>query len=427
MSGVVGGPTFGPRAALREDFAVASRVKTLSCPDRECDQRVPRQWKKARASGGLLLLGAVITLVTFAFSTETKAQGAKTPPVSGPKAKIDPKELYGDQGGEKVAAANGRAPNLVMRARLEDTFLKLSNPRLGQKKLTTFLVDYEVVSRGKFDGGFLVLHTDDGGRAEVALKSIIGRDNGTIELGGVQWFGNVRIAKNTTFPDNIEFYVVRVDERYETPMKFMVSNSLVKGKIKAITRARDWTAEEITRSLKPLAYKNPNAHAGIGEDVPSFPAGPNQFRYVDPDGRLLGLDYDIVSFDNKKMIAALRPVYSAEQPKTLSNWSIRLVARKGYAVAGAEVDLAENRVSGIRLLYRRVKPDGTFDAKDSYSSDWIAEPAKGETTKLVDDGRRVWGIHYQSGVVVNKFALVAPEEKKAEEKKTEEKKAEEKK
>jgi hypothetical protein len=395
MSGAVSRPTFSPQAALREELTVAPTVKTLMC----------------------LLLGAVIALAAFAFSAETKAQSPKAPgPDKGPaaKAKVDPKELYGDQGGEKVAVANARAPNTVMRARLEDTFLKLSNTRVAQKpnKFNVLLVDYEVVSRGKLNGGFLVLHTDDGGRAEIALKSIIDRDNGTIELGGVKWFGNVRIARNTTFPDNIEFYVVRGDDRYEPPLKCMVSNTVVMGKMKVTTRPRDWTPEEITRyyTKPPLAYKNPNAHAGIGEDVPPLPAAGGQFRYVDPDGRLLGLDYAVGDWDNRKVVARLTPVYSVDQPKAQT---ARSVARKGYAVAGAEVNM-DKYVCGIRLLFQRVKPDGTLDAKDAYAGDWIGvpPPPKSEATKLVNDGRRVLGIHYQQGAIVDRFSLVVEEEAK---------------
>ena len=267
-----------------------------------------------------LRLVTAIALAIFAFPVETKAQGKKPPaPDSDPpaKSKAAPKDLYGDQGGEKVEVANARVPNTVMRARLEDTFLKLSNPRVEQvKKRNVLRVDYEVVSRGKLDGGFLVFHTDDGGRAEIKLESIIGRDNGTIELGGVQQFGNIKIPKNTTFPENVEMYVTRGDDRYDPPSRFMVSNSIVMGKMKGITRPRDWTPEEIARYTKPpMAYKNPNAYPDIGEDVPLLPPAGGQFRFVDPDGRLLGLDYMIGDWDKRKTVWRLAPVYSADQPK----------------------------------------------------------------------------------------------------------------
>jgi hypothetical protein len=403
MPDVVSRPAFGPQAAPKEALAAAPSSNTL----------------RYRAGGGSLLVGAVIALATFAAPAQTTAQGVKPPapgsgPAAGAKAGTAPKDLYGDQGGEKVAPANARLPSTVMRARREDTFYKLSNPRLGQTsgrgpKRNALLVDYEVVSRGKFDGGALVLRSADGSRAEVALNSITGRDEGTIQLVGVKWFGNIKILKNTTFPKNVEMYVVRGDDRYDPPSKFMVSNSTVMGKMRTTTRARDWTAKEIERYTQPPpSYKSPNAYPDVGEDVPKFPAAGGSFRFVDPRGRLLGLDWALGTWDKQKVVSALTPVYSATQPKS---HTARSVARKGYAVAGAEVH-ADKYVNGIRLLFRRVKPDGTLDEKDAYSGEWIGTAPAGKATVLVNDGRRVLGIHIQRGAIVDRFALVVEGEAK---------------
>jgi hypothetical protein len=243
----------------------------------------------------------------------------------------------------------------------------------------------------------------------VPLSSTTNRDHGTIELIGARQFGNIKIPKNTTFPENVEFYVTRIDDRYDPPLKVMVSNAVVMGKMKTITRARDWTPEEIKRYNKPPpSYKNPNAYPTIGEDVPVLPPAGGQFRFVDPDGRLLGLDYHLGEWEKRKVVARLTPVYSIDQPKS---HSVRSIARKGYAVAGAELN-ADKFVYGIRLLFRRVKPDGTFDTKDAYAGEWIGVPATGQATKLVNDGRRVLGILIQQGAIVDRFALVVEAEAK---------------
>ncbi len=400
--------TFDPHAAPRNTM--------LKCPDPARTGTTARLLG-LRAGGGVLLLGALVALASCVVPAEMRAQGTKAPVPGSDKTKAGsaPADLYGDQGGEKVGPANARLPNTVMRARREDTFVKLSNPRLGKTsgpgpKRNALLVDFEVVSRGKLnDGGSLVLHTDDGGRAEVALKSITNRDDGTIELVGAKQFGNIKIPKNATFPENVEMYVMRIDDRYDPPLKVMVSNSVVMGKMKFTTRPRDWTADEIKRYTRPpLAYKNPNAHPEIGEDVPPLPAAGGQFRFVDPEGRLLGLDYHIGEWDKRKTVWRLTPVYSLDQPK---QHSARSVARKGYAVAGAELNM-DKYVCGIRLLFRRVKPDGTFDAKDAYAGEWIGAAPTGEATKLGNDGRRVLGIHIQQGAIVDRFSLVMDGEKK---------------
>ncbi len=375
---------------------------------------------KTRKVGGWLLVAAVIVTTAITVAAETRGQDGKATTSGGkPKADVKPEEMYGDQGGEKVLPASSKAPNTVMRARLEDTFLKLSNPRMGQagakgKGAKALLVDYEVVSRGKFDGGYLVLRAEDGSKAEVELKSLVGRDSGTIQLVGVQQFGNFKFTKNVAVPENLEMYVVRGDDRYEPPSRYMVSNSVVMGKMKTTTRPRDWTAAEIARYNKPpLAYKNPNGYPDVGEDVPSLPdaSGLQDFRYVDPDGRLLGLDYHVGDWDKRKTVWRLAPVYSASQPK---QHAARSIAKKGYAVAGAEVNV-DKYVCGIRLLFRRVKTDGTFDAKDAYAGEWIgAPPAGGAATKLVNDGRRVLGIHFHMGAIIDRFALVADTDAKKE-------------
>jgi hypothetical protein len=383
MSGVVSRATFSPHAALREALTVG---------------------------GGSLLLGAVIALATFGVVAEARAQGGKAPASGKAKPGTTPEDLYGDQGGEKVGPANARLPNTVMRARREDTFLKLSNPRIDPKG-NALLVDYEVVSRGKFDGGSLVLRSDDGGRAEIALTSIVGRDSGTIQLVGAKQFGNFKFKTKVKFPQDVEMFVMRGDDRYDPPLKCMVSNSVVMGKMKTTTKPRDWTPGEILRYTKaPLAYKNPNAHPNVGEDVPALPTAGGQFRFVDPDGRLLGLDYFIGDWEKRKTVWRLAPVYSADQPK---QHAARSIARKGYAVAGAEVNM-DKYVCGIRLLFQRVKPGGTFDSKDAYAGEWLGEapPAGREAAKLVNDGRRILGIHFQQGAIVDRFALVAEDKAK---------------
>jgi hypothetical protein len=179
----------------------------------------------------------------------------------------------------------------------------------------------------------------------VALTSIADRDSGTIQLVGAKQFGNVKFATNAKFPQNLELYVTRGDDRYDPPLKCMVSNAVVMGKMKTTTRARDWTPEEIVRYTKaPLAYKNPNAHPTVGEDVPPLPnaAGLVPFRYVDPDGRLLGLDYHVGDWEKRKTVWRLAPVYSAGQPKQHAARSIaRNLQRRPAQAARGPVDRAQ--------------------------------------------------------------------------------------
>ena len=69
-------------------------------------------------------------------------------------------------------------------------------------------------------------------------------------------------------------------------------------------------------------------------------------------------------------------------------------------------------VCGIRLHFQRVKADGTFDAKDAYTGEWLGAPPMDKATMLVNDGRRVLGIHFQHGAIIDRFSLVAEEKAK---------------
>jgi len=292
--------------------------------------------RPTNGSRAVLLLGAVIALSVFVFPARTGAQGGKAADAaSKQKPSVKPEDLYGDQGGAKVLPGNSRLPNAVMRAHLEDTFLKLSDPRIDEKQ-NALLIDYEVVSKGKLKPSTLVIRADDGSKAEIALKNIAGRDSGTIQLVGAKNFGNFKFRTKIQIPQNVEMYAIRRDDGYEPSMTFMVSNSLVMGKMKTISKARDWTTEEIARYAKgPLAYKNVNGNPDVGEDVPALTAHPQMLvsRYVNPNGRLLGLDYSAGDWHKRKSMVRLAPVFAVDQPKQNT---ARSLARKGYAVAGAE-------------------------------------------------------------------------------------------
>ena len=83
----------------------------------------------------------------------------------------------------------------------------------------------------------------------------------------------------------------------------------------------------------------------------------------------------------------------------------REVAKKGYAVAGAEVFAGKN-VDGVKLIYAKTRADGSLDLKDSYSGVLIGY--KGPTAKILgNDGRKVLGIHMRQGAVLDGLALVA--------------------
>src|ERR1041385_5296044 len=176
--------------------------------------------RPTNAFRAVLLLGAVIALAVFVFPAVTGAQAGKAKDAAGKqKPSVKPEELYGDQGGEKVLPGSSKLPNAVMRAHLEDTFFKLSDPRID-KKGGALLIDYEVVSKGKLKPNALVIRADDGSKAEIGLKNIGDRDSGTIQLVGTKNFGNLKLKTKAKSPKNRKMYAIRKEDGYEPSMTF---------------------------------------------------------------------------------------------------------------------------------------------------------------------------------------------------------------
>ena len=318
-------------------------------------------------------------------------------------------ELYAEQPDEKFAPADPRLPNTLRRARAEDTIYKLSNPREGPVKFGKgetrkgLLIDYEVVRLGKFEDGEIVVHTSDGRRENVRFNRG-GRDHGTIEL---VVGGKTPKSSTASLPKNAEFYVARTDTRFGPKgPTFKVSNSVVLGKMPVLTKARHWTAQEIAVYKKgPPAYTQPNIHPDVGEDTAFLgaPPGGNMLRYVDPNAVLLGLEYRLGEWAGEKCLGGLTPIFERDQESVLGQ-SKREFAKKGYAVAGAEVYTGKN-VDGVKLIYAKVKTDGSLDLKDSYQGALLGY--KGATSHvLAKDGRKVLGIVLRQGAVLDGFGLV---------------------
>lgn len=327
--------------------------------------------------------------------------GSRAEEVAAPDPAAD---LYGDQGGEPVLAADRAPQDAPLRARKGDTFFRLSNPRIVTNRpgLPALAVDYERIRDGEFGGSTLVIRSADGNTRNILLLGPMWNKADTIEI--EQHFPSFN---RPSFPENMELYLVRSDRRYgptNTP-QFKVSTSAVRGSMPSQALARNWTAEEAARLRQPPPnYASANAHPNSGHDTPfaGDTTGGGLFRFVDPERPLLGVESRMGAWDNEPSVGQLVPVFARDQPVTIQP---RVIAPEGYAVGGVNVH-TKRYVNAVQLVFLKLTPDGRLDPGDTSTSDWIGNPGDGEPIRLGGDGRRVIGIHCRQGAILNALALV---------------------
>lgn len=314
--------------------------------------------------------------------------------------------MYGDQAGETILGPDPQIPDALLVSRKEDTFYKLSNPRWGTSRFgrPTLQVDYEKTRVGSHGASTLIMHKGDGTRSTVSLIGGLYDTRDTIDI-EIITFG---FPGNAQQPSNIELYLVASDHRYGAKApRFKVSNSAVMGTMPKLTPVRHWTADELKMlSSPPPNYTNPNAHPQVGLDTKLVGTeGGGVFRYVEPNGKLLGVDFRLGEWDKVKCLGGLTPVFTRDQPAAPATQ--RSIAREGYAVAAMNVK-SKQFVNAIQIVYAKIGADGTLDMKDTYEGDWIGYPDVVESppTKLGEEGRAVIGLINKQGAILNMVGLV---------------------
>ena len=365
--------------------------------------------------------------------------------------------FYGDQGGEKLMAAEGNA-KLPLRARKEMAFYKLKNPRKGARKFgkESLLVDWELAKTGeRLPISIAVNPVKERHQLVNVDVDVRNATQGTVTLEIA--FGAGSLAD---VPTDVEFYfVVRGDRTSDGPFK--VSNSVTLGAA-AKTYARNWTSEEIERigkmwpagttlrgavagnqaaPNKQIASPPPSApppgqnvatgpgrfpppgtppgfppgrparppqppvsaSVGVGEDTEwlGSTSGGNPQRLVEKERPLLGFNFSMGDWAGGPCLSRLVPVFANEPPP---GGQKQILAKSGYAVAGLEVN-ADKVVRGVRAVLMKLKPDGTLDAADTLTSDWAGVPGTA-AKKLGGDGRRMLGVHLRQGLVVDGLSVV---------------------
>ena len=288
--------------------------------------------------------------------------------IDPPVVTVAPGNLYGDQGGEQVAAAV-RLPHTQLRGRADDTFYRMDNPRVGPNGANprgSFLVHFRMLQRNKQTATHLIMRYADNRTDIIAISNTVEKDSGTIK---------VTKDSNYQFPEDIECFLVRIDRQLREPRRTTWSPMQSPwGSIVEPTRPRNWMPDEIARYTKetPVGLKE-NAFPGVGVDT-EF-AGTSQGGvsrcWVDPKGHVLGLEYRPGAVGGRGV--PRRPAADLQARSESILLSSSTVAREGYAVSGMEVQY-RNNVDAIKLHFRKIRPDGSLDPNDAHEGEWIGFP-----------------------------------------------------
>lgn len=350
------------------------------------------------------ILGILALVTVIGVGAPASVQKPKEP-VKGPA--IDEKIL-------EVADAPGEAPLRPLKelAKFKLSNLRFEAPAPGQQVLLK--VHYELEKAGENSNPVLVIRTADGKQRFVNGR--LGSRNGLKDKAGDLAFGLLfaRVGENTK---DLEAYLVFTDRRWEDEglkPTFKISNSVVMGDLgRPLQYAREWTSEE-TKKLNDPPPLGPDAGTNrtVGKDTKYIGLVEQltpSIRYADAKNRqVVGFHYVLGTYQPEKgkkagCISQLVPSFDQRQP---SFGMKREMAKTGYAVGAMHVK-SNSTVTAIQLVYMKIKPDGTLDTKDSYTSEWIGEPGPDDKeASLSGNGQKVIGAHIRHFGRVFAIALV---------------------
>ncbi|MEZ6063372.1 MAG: hypothetical protein R3C19_23750 [Planctomycetaceae bacterium] len=132
-------------------------------------------------------------------------------------------------------------------------------------------------------------------------------------------------------------------------------------------------------------------------------SGGSPFRTESPTGEfLVGVSFRMGQWAGRERVGGLVPLFGASAESAVGDV---IVGRPGYAVGAINVD-ADDLVNAVQLVFMRIGKDGSLDAEDSYTSDWIGVPDDDNVRTISDNGTPVIGLHGRGAAVLDAIGLV---------------------
>ncbi|PHS13738.1 MAG: hypothetical protein COA78_06510 [Blastopirellula sp.] len=156
-----------------------------------------------------------------------------------------------------------------------------------------------------------------------------------------------------------------------------------------------------TTSSRPQE-KRPSSTPGVDSAMAGGEGGEVFYWYVNSNSQpVVGIKYSMGSWAGKMALREFEPFFG----RSGNSASHLVMARDGYALGGVNVNSTEF-VHAVRLLFMKIKPDGSLDSSDQYISDWLGTPVGNSSKSILGNGKKVIGIKCCKGAVIDSMGLV---------------------
>ncbi|PHS13739.1 MAG: hypothetical protein COA78_06515 [Blastopirellula sp.] len=149
----------------------------------------------------------------------------------------------------------------------------------------------------------------------------------------------------------------------------------------------------------------PAGTPGVDSEMQGGSGGFGTDWIVDKNLRpVIGIRYSQGSWGATKTLAELEPIFD-RSAKPKGGRTQTVLARDGYALGGINVN-ATKYVHAVRLLFLKIKPDGSLDPDNRDITDWLGIPESSDTQSILGNGKPVIGFKVRKGAILDSVGLV---------------------
>ena len=167
------------------------------------------------------------------------------------------------------------------------------------------------------------------------------------------------------------------------------------------SRPSTTSSNRTTTSMRPTE-KRPSGTPGVDSEMAGGVGGEKFYWYVNSKSQpVVGVQYSMGTWAGKQALRKFEPIFD----RFGTSGASYVMARDGYVLGGVNINHTEF-VHAARLLFMKIKPDGSLDPSDQYISDWLGKPVGNSSKSILGNGKKVIGIKCCKGAVIDSTGLV---------------------